>query len=72
MRKYFIYSFLAVVLVLVIALVFYIFGSTSLDVSSTHGQLSTKTDFPNATCRKVIQFRFPPVRFYCEEKVDTE
>jgi hypothetical protein len=71
MKKYLSYIFVVFALILVIVLAFYIFGSTTFTLSGTDandGQLSAETEFPKARCRKIIQFKFPPVKLECEEK----
>jgi hypothetical protein len=75
MAKYWRYGLMVVILIIAVALAIYIFSNTTLHLSGSsleNGEFSMESEFPNATCRKVIQFGFPPIKLECEEKEDSE
>ena len=62
---------LGVVLALaLLGLAVYLFGNTRLNVQGSSlddGSLSLETQFPSATCRKILTFDFPFVKLECEK-----
>ena len=61
---------LGVVLTLaLLSLAVYLFGNTRLNVQGSNladGSLSLETQFPNATCRKILTLDFPFVKLKCD------
>ncbi len=69
MTKRWYYS-LILILLSIIGFAIYIAQNTDFNLSGSsleNGQATFETDFPNATCRKVLQFGFPPLRLECKE-----
>jgi hypothetical protein len=55
----------------VIALAVYLAGNSQINISGAsikNGELTATSDFPNATCRKILRLGFPPFRLECKEK----
>ena len=56
-----------------ISLAAYLLSSTRLTVAGSgleDGHLTVETQFPNATCKKVLSGEFPFVRLECDENIE--